>query len=212
MASETDIANMALAHLKQAKRIGNLRTEKSTEATVCLTFFDLNLDQLLRDFDWPFATKIANLGLVTTLPNQEWGYSYRYPSDCVNFRKIQSGVRVDSNFSGIPFRVSADNEGRLIFADLPGAVGEWTFRVTNIDQWPADAAFAFSLLHAASIAPALTGSDPFKLGAQALQKYQQFVTQAQVNSANEVRRDRPAEAEGILVRDYDSSCSNRGWS
>src|SRR5665648_440114 len=96
MSSATEICNMALGHLASGKEIANLETERSAEAIACRRFFDSARDAVLRDFSWPFATKIKALSLIEEDPNSEWAYSYRYPTDCLNFRRILSGTRTDT--------------------------------------------------------------------------------------------------------------------
>src|SRR5688572_11149621 len=111
MASETEIANLALSHLGVGKEIANLETERSQEAVACRRFYDTARDATLRDFSWPFATKIAVLGLIEADPNDEWDYSYRYPSDCLQLRRILSGVRNDTRDSRVPFKLAHDDSG-----------------------------------------------------------------------------------------------------
>lgn len=200
MSTETDISNMALAHLKIAKRIGNLRSESSNEAIACRTFYDTARDEVLRDFDWPFATKIAPLALVTAQPTPEWGYAYRYPVGCINFRKIQSGCRVLTNDNLLPWRIAADDTGLLIFTDQPNAVGEWTYQVTNTQVWPPDFVMTYSLKLSTYIAPSLTGSDPYKLGDKAEDRYQKELIKASANARNERQMDPEADADAIRAR------------
>src|SRR4051812_32897245 len=95
--SQTDvgICNMALGHLAVGKAIGAL-TEASQEARACLRFYEQARDEVLRDFPWPFATTVEALALVAVQPTTEWGYSYRYPLNCLALRRIPSGVRNDT--------------------------------------------------------------------------------------------------------------------
>ena len=93
MATKTEIFNMALGHLAIGKMVANFTAEQSQEARIGRIYYDIALGQVLKDVPWPFATKIAALGLLEEEPNTEWGYSYRYPSDCAHFRRILSGSR-----------------------------------------------------------------------------------------------------------------------
>ena len=116
MASETEIANLSMVHLG-AQPIANINTEKSVGATTAKRFFALVRDLVLRDFPWPFATKIITMNLVEECPNEEWQFSYRYPPDTLKLRKILSGIRNDTPTSQERLKISRDGSGLLIFSD-----------------------------------------------------------------------------------------------
>lgn len=91
MLSDLEKANMALLHLGISKSIGSF-TENSNEARALNTFYDTTNEWLLRNYKWPFATGFVNLALVETNPTDEWAYSYRYPTDCLFFRRVLNGI------------------------------------------------------------------------------------------------------------------------
>jgi hypothetical protein len=200
-ATETDIANMALAMLKQTKRIGQLRTEKTTEAALVLAFYDNTLAEVQRLFDWPCFTKIQPLALVAQLTGQEYGYAYRYPNGCLNFRKIQSGFRVPTTDTAVPWRIAADDQGLLIYTDMANAVGEWTFFQSNTSLFFPDFVAAFAAKLAWYVAPGLTGSDPYKLRSAAEDAFAKAMLQASVNAANEQQRDPPPPSGAEIARE-----------
>src|SRR5687767_6554440 len=98
--------------------------ESSAEARACDLFYPDVRDQVLRDFPWPFARKVAVLAVVAGTPN-EWGYQYRYPTDALSIRRILP-YGVDTATMGqlefpstrIPYSISQDASGRLL----------WTFQ------------------------------------------------------------------------------------
>ena len=200
-ASNTEIANLSLSHLGIGVAIGNLDTERSAEALACRTFYEQARRQTLRDYDWTFAHKIVALGLVTTEPDDEWAYSYQYPSDCLKFRRIQSGIRNDNKQSAIPYRIIYGASAREIYTDLADAVGEYTVDVTSVSRFTDDFVMAMSLRLAAYIAPRLTGGDPFKVGERAMRLYTYEVGLAAANSENEQQREQEPEAELIRARE-----------
>lgn len=204
MASETEIANMAIGHLGISKEIGNLNTEKSAEAQACRRFYPTVRDFVLRDFAWPFATRsVVSLGLVTDMTGidgAEFDYSYRYPADCIMFRKILSGIRTDAPETRVPYRILSDAVGGLIYTDQQNALAEYTAQITDPQRFPPDFTFAASLLLAYASAPRLTFGDPFKLGERAATSYDRFISAAWANSANEEQPDRQREAEFVRIR------------
>ena len=206
MSTETQIANIALSHLGIGKEIANLDTERSSEASTLRRFYDECRDATLRDFPWPFATRFENLALVANPPTEtdEWDFSYRYPTDCLMLRRIQTDVRIDTNQSRIVYKIGRDSQGLLIYTDQEDAKIEYTFRETDPSRYPADFVMAFSLRLAHYSAPRLTGGDPFKLGLRALQLYVQEISMAQASAGNETVPDQLPDAEAIRAREGES--------
>lgn len=203
MASSTEIANLALSHVATGKEIANLDTEKSSEANVCRRFYSQIRDEVLRDFAWPFATKFASLSLVLSEPpevNGEWGYSYRYPSDCLFFRRIPSGNRNDSRRMRVPYRMGQDSQGQLIYCDVQNATGEYTVRIEDPLRFPPDFVQALALKLAFYIAPRVTAGDPFKMGDRALKLYMMMIETAKASSKNEEQVDEEQDSAFILER------------
>lgn len=186
--SATEIANLALSHVGSSSDIADLDTEASAEATACRRFYATCLRQTLRDFHWPFATKYAALGLVEETPaaiDGEWAYSYRYPSDCVKFRRIVSNVRPGTRQALVPFQIARDATGLLIYCNLADAEAEYTYAETEVIRFPDDLVMAISLRLAAYIAPRVTGGDQFKLGPRAMQLYAWEIDRAKASAGNE---------------------------
>src|SRR5688500_18089987 len=95
--SEIGICNLALRRIGVRKVITDLGGESEEEiaANAC---YDHARDTVLDMFPWPFAMKYVMLDLVedfsedTSDEIHEWGYSYRYPTDCLKLRRIVTGV------------------------------------------------------------------------------------------------------------------------
>jgi hypothetical protein len=201
MASSTEICNLALSHLGTGKRIADVETERSQEAATFRSLYDIVLDEVLRDYSWPFATKIDDLGLVEEDPNSEWSFSYRYPSDCVFFRKILSGTRNATNNTKVPYKISNDDSGQIILTDVEEAEAEWTMRVTDTAIFPADFTMAFSFKLAERAASTLLGGDPFHIEDKVAAKYLRIAENAMATAGNEEQTELKPESEFILARD-----------
>lgn len=105
--ADEDIANMALSHIGAGGSITDLDTDTNEESVVVNRFLAKARKQLLRSHDWSFATKTATLGGEADDPNEEWGKSYRYPSDCVKVRRIFTGEgRLQVPGTAIPFKIA----------------------------------------------------------------------------------------------------------
>lgn len=201
MASQTDICNLALSHIGISKEIANVTTERTAEANACRRFYDIVRESVLKDYSWPFATKIAALNLVEEDPNDEWAYSYRYPSDCLYARRILSGQRDDTELTRVAYKITQDSQGILIFTDAENAELEYTLNVNDEDIYSSDFKLAFSYRLAHYIAPRLTAGDPFNLGDKAMQKYMIEIGRASANAFNEDKSSLPLTTESIAARE-----------
>lgn len=189
MASEAEICNLALTHLGVGTEIQNLETDKSEAGSACRRVYDTARDATLRDFPWPFATKTRDLSLIETDPNDEWNFSYRYPSDALKVRRLLSGVRTPTNEQRAPFKIVQDDAGLIIYTDQENACAEYVKRETNPDIYPDDFVLALSWRLAMYVAPRLTSGDPYNLRQQAQQMYEVELTRAARNSFNESQPD-----------------------
>lgn len=200
MADKTGICNLALSHVGVSIEIGNVDTERSAEAKACRRYYQPTLEEALRDFPNPYLLTIQPLALVETDPNDEWAYSYRYPSDCSKAIRILSGFRNDDKDSRVPYRIISDDQGALILTDKEDAELEYAKKSEEPDKWAADFVMAFSMLLAFYIAPRVTAGDPFKLGERAYRGYGVAIVKSQANALGEQRDENPPESETITVR------------
>lgn len=200
MASKTEIANLAISHLGTAKEISALETERSEEANACKRYFDVARDAVLKDFNWPFATKIFKLSLVQEDPNADWKYAYRYPVDCIHVRRILTGKKNETRQDRIPYKIGKDALGKIIYTDKELAEIEYTERVEDPQFYSADFVMALSFRLASYIAPRLTKGDPFKMKNDMVAQYEAEIEMAKSNSLNEEQVYEDPESELIRVR------------
>lgn len=204
MSSKTEICNLAITHLGVGKTIDDVDTESSEEALICRRYYDTVRDMTLRDYAWPFATKISSLALVESNPNTEWDYSYRYPSDALYIKRILSGVRNDNRQSRASYKIVRDDTGLLIYTDERGASIEYTAKTSDPTFYPSDFIMALSLHIAVYIAPKLTKGDPFGMANKVMQMYEMEISRAKAKAANEEQLDQRPDSEFIRVREgYD---------
>ena len=102
------ICNLALRHIGDGTIIATLSTDTTQQGILLAQFYDLAVEDVTRDFDFPHTTVIEELTLVEEDPNDEWDYSYRYPRTAKNLRRILSGTRRDNPQSRVPFRIVKD--------------------------------------------------------------------------------------------------------
>jgi hypothetical protein len=205
MASKTDVANLAIGHLGYEEEIANVDSEDSQYAIALRRYHDVALQQMLRDYDWSFATRYAPLALVEEFDEdsdvKEWQFSYRYPVDCLKIRKIYSGVRNDSLESRVKYTINGDDAGRLVYTDEEDAEIIYTENVTAYGRFPPDFLMAFSFKWALYLPNKLLGGDPFKIKEELMQQYMMEVKNARMNDKSEQSFDEPLESEFIRTRD-----------
>lgn len=207
--SKTHIANMALRHVGVSITIANIdaTSERSAAARAVRDFYDQARDELLRDFDWPFARRVsalAGLALVEEDPTTEWQYAYRLPADTLAVRRVLngSGIRTETITGRTPWSLGGDDTGPILYTDYASTSSDalrivYTVRVTDVTRYSPDFAQSLALLLAGYIAPSITEGDELKLGERALAKYTWRVEGAKVNAANEEQRD--PDGDGSLV-------------
>jgi hypothetical protein len=200
MASKTEICNLAISHLGIGKEISDVETERSEEALACKRYYDIARINTLSDQEWSFATKRDTLGLIEESPNDEWVYSYRYPIDCLDLRRIISGYRTDQESTAVPFKISRDAVGKLIYTDMAEAEAEYTEDLKNVTFFTSEFIVALSFRIAFYVAPRLTSGDPFKLKNDMLQQYMMEIGWAKKQNMNEEIPDKRQESSSITAR------------
>lgn len=212
MASDLDIANMALFHLGvTGAPIADLVTDRTKEAKAVRRFFSQVREEALRDYPWGFATHIDQLALVEEEPTTEWLFAYRYPDNCLTIRRMLPLSSTAVSFFNAPtvryplidkklakYRIGRDNVGKLVYTNMEAPVAEWTELLTDPTDYPPDFIQAMSLKLAMYIAPAVTGGDKLKLGDRAGQLYVRALAIARQNDGNESNLDQdlgPSELE-----------------
>lgn len=152
------VCNMALNRIGITQKIVDLNDTADHLAITCKDWYDISRDMVLAAFNWPFATLREPLGLVeaftlTTDPDIEWAYAYRYPIKAIVVRRIVSGVHIEP--APIPFDIGQDATGRLIFTNQQNAIIEMTAMYTDGGEWPDAFASAVSSALAVEIAAPL---------------------------------------------------------
>lgn len=105
---KVEIANLALSHIGMASI--NSMDEASEPARMCKQFYDRCRREVLRHYQWPFATKQVQLALLALTP-PNYLYAYQYPTDCLYMRKL-----FKEDFKGLPeknhYQVFYNSTGR----------------------------------------------------------------------------------------------------
>ena len=135
--SESDICNMALAHLSQAPI--NALTDQNERARRCALFYTVALEKLLKCHPWRFADTTATLAKVddTCVP-PPYHYGYARPADALQINKVFTDCA-----PRIKFFEASDNTGRMLVTFAPAQYVNYTRKVTDTNLF--DAAFTLAL-------------------------------------------------------------------
>jgi hypothetical protein len=88
MNSIVSICNKALRRIGNGSTIEEI-TEASTEARVCLEFYDLARRSLMREAEWNFTTRTATLATVNVTPDDgDYEYVFQLPVKCLKLLKF----------------------------------------------------------------------------------------------------------------------------
>ena len=195
--TQVSIVNLALLHTGHTQFVDSM-VEDSEEVSVANVVYAQGLDDVLEDFSWGFAKQYVTLGLIEEDPNDDWAYSYRYPSNCVKVRRIVTGVgRQDPNPP--PFVIGQDGTARLIYTDQEEAVVEITARIEDPALFPAQFAQAFSWWLAFLMCPGLS-KDQARTNL-CLNTYLGLISKAKASDGNESQSRPEPESEAIRARE-----------
>lgn len=159
MINNTDICNMALAHLAKV-RIGSIE-ENSELARQCKMFYDYTKKSLLRDYSWGFAKRVVKLAELTE-KSPYWEYVYAYPEKCICVRKIfaaDDDEKCIHEFEKDKWDLYLTSDNVLgVGCNIYQAWMEYTYDVDDAELFSADFLEAFTHMLAFNICVQATGS------------------------------------------------------
>lgn len=128
MYSKAKIFNLTLGALLLSRTINDPDTDESNENKVLLRHWDVAFRKTLADLDLESTSTTATLELLTddtdVIPFG-WLYAYKYPSDCMFMRRIDSESKIDNRTTSVPKQV------KILTVD------EQTLKVILTDQYQA---------------------------------------------------------------------------
>lgn len=165
ISSPADVVNLSLQRIGYPGRIGNI-FDGSEASKDSLDIYSQTRDAMLRDGDWPFASRSVAATLLksapalgyfppntwnaATNPPQPWKYEYGWPDDCLKIRACKPQVYFVPNFSPQPYLFAISNDNgytpaqRVILSNVQDAMLIYTGQVTDPLTWPQDFIEAFA--------------------------------------------------------------------
>lgn len=160
MASETDIGNLALAHLGEAADLSSFDPpEGSPHAENCARFYPIARDACLQVQGWKFARRTVLLDAPLAETVDGWVYTYALPTDWLKVLRIYSeGSRRDID-TPFEFETETDSNGQqILLTDLANPYLVYIRRVEDTTKFSPTFVTSLSYLLAAMLAgPVLKG-------------------------------------------------------
>lgn len=188
MASQTEIANLALHHLG-VQTIANI-SDSVPAAEACNDMWVPCRDDVLADYNWPFASVEEALAtVVDTL--LAWDYVYQYPSNAAAVWVVYNEDTVDKKFEQeFETKYIGSSNKRVIGSDLDEAYVEYTRKVADTTIWSPKFVMAFSFKLAAAVCVQLTGDEKKALNLLGL--YNGIISEAKrIGSIEQIKKPSP---------------------
>lgn len=191
MASEVDIANLALARLGDNATVASLDPpEGSVQAEHCARFYPLARDALLEMHAWKFATRRVLLAKLT-VPSWDWSFAYAEPTGALKLLGVLSATASNDDETQ-PYEAESDSSGAaIILTNQEDASLRFVARVTDTTKFSPLFVDALAWLLASYLAgPVLKGDAGAAMSKACLQSFLLAFSNAKVSDTNQ-RKVRP---------------------
>lgn len=177
MASEVDIANLALARLADVANVSVINPpEAGTTAELVARFLPIARDSLLQMHAWDFATKTTRLAQLAKEPFTH-SYAYAVPVDMIKALSVMQEGYGDKAFDFV-VETNSDNQ-TVVLTDVDDALLRYVARVSNVNRFSPLFVDALSWMLAANLAgPIIRGELGQSAANQCLKNAQSLTNQA----------------------------------
>lgn len=165
--TKAKIMNLALQALLLSRQIIDPNSDKSNEAKVLNEAFDVAFKSALVDMDLDSTSSQSVLELIHDFtkdappangqPGPQWNYAYKYPQNCVFFRKVVSCNVIDDKSTHIPKRILIWNAKKVIMTNEANALGEFIATDFPLQTLSAQGGLTIALRLAYMAAPLIVG-------------------------------------------------------
>ncbi len=186
MASEVEIANLALAHIGNPGTVASLDPpEGSAQAEQCQRYYPIARDEVLEAHAWKFNTRRKTLALLD-VDTFNWSYAYAEPNLTLRVLSVLSADASTTGESEDYETLSADDGSIVIYTNLEDATLLYTIKATDPTKYPPHVTSAISRLLAAYLAgPVIKGDAGRKEAKNQFAIYQMLLGKAIEFDANQ---------------------------
>lgn len=201
MASEVDIANLALGHLGDDAGVTSISpSDGSVQAAHCARFYPIARDTLLEEHAWTFATTRTPLS-VLDMTVDGWDYVYAVPTLLIRGIEVYtSGVEPTPN-NPIAFEIETLEDGtQILLTDAEDAILRYVVKVTDPTKFTPLFTEALSWLLASMLAgPILKGEIGNSAAKECYKVYLDVKARATGSNANSGRVIPPAKTTSWIA-------------
>ena len=136
-----EVINLALREIGYPRPVSDVY-EGSRASRAALDVYSETRDEVLREHNWPFATRDLALTVVSGLvPPAGWLYEYTFPADCIRLRNLKPSSIPNPNFDPAPVLWAEWNDTRLspaakvILANSSPVIAVYVARIANPSTW-----------------------------------------------------------------------------
>lgn len=189
MASEVDIANLALARLGDVASVASINPpEGSAQAEHCARFYPIARDALLEMHDWSFATRRASLAKLASVDTFNWQFAYAKPNNTLRVLNILPAAASPED-DGVAYELGNTSSGDpIILTNLDTATVHYTMLVKDTTKFPALFVDALAWLLASHLAgPVIKGDAGTAEAKRCVAMFAATLSQAKASDANQRR-------------------------
>lgn len=191
MASDVDICNLALSRLGDDATVSSIDPpEGSQQAEHCARFYPIARDTALSMHDWNFASRRANLAVLSNVPCAPWRFAYALPAQLIKAVCVLEPTGVQDAAFVIE---SSSNDTPVLLTDQESALLKYVARFTDAARFPTLFVDALVWLLASHIAgPLIKGETGAGMAQQAYQAYLGALQRAIAGDMAQYQPDAPA--------------------
>lgn len=179
MYTKAKIYNLALGALLLSRRVIDPETETSNEVKTLNLHWETALYSTLQELDLDSTSEDVSLELLDILSSGPWRYVYKYPSNCIFFRRIDSGQLTDNRNTHIDKEVKVYNGKKSIFTNQVNAVGKIISKNLSLDILNPKAGLAIAYNLAILSSSLITGKGAKTLKKDIMDWYSMAIVEAQ---------------------------------
>lgn len=138
--SAADVVNLALVKIGHPNRVGSLY-DGSKAAKAALSIYAQTRDEVLRQKDWPFASRTVALTASGQSPVAGFTNIYVWPSDCIRLKGIQPATVPSADYDPQPILFAVYNDQRTspptksILTTISSAWAVYVGQITDMTTW-----------------------------------------------------------------------------
>lgn len=198
--TKTEIYNLALSALLLSEEVINIDSSKSNNISILNRFWNVAFQSTLQDLDLDSLSEPIPLELIEELDDTySYDFVYKYPSNCLFFRRIQSGFLTDNRSTHISKRVGLYEGQKAIFTNESTPTAECIPKDVPIEAFNAMAVLAVGYKLAILSAPLLVGKGAKRLREEINNSYIIAKFEAQETDARENFRYESEEVRSEFV-------------